>query len=154
MFLCCFLFFFLYFVLLVTEKVVLASKKLISTSKRRAEHSFAGRNTQQTSVHWQIKSLVGSGVKFSFDTNHKVVRKTAFAWRMGEGVNFGSNFSDVIYVWPSIWYLVNKWRRINNDNFVEQVRSEHCQQQTNSSSKTVTLKQNLKKVLIRFKTAS
>ena len=49
MFLCGFLFFFLYFVPLVTEKVVLPSNKLILTSERRAEHPFAGRNTQQLS---------------------------------------------------------------------------------------------------------
>ena len=42
----------------VTEKVVLASK-LISTSKRHAEHLFAGQNTQQLSnLGWIKKNYV------------------------------------------------------------------------------------------------
>ena len=51
-----YIFFFLSFVPLVTKKVVLASKKLISTSEGRAEHPFAGRNTQHLFFKFYMRS--------------------------------------------------------------------------------------------------
>ena len=42
--------YFMHFLLFLSEKQKKALRKSISTSERRAEHPFAGRNTQQQTV--------------------------------------------------------------------------------------------------------